>query len=310
MLLKAALVQKQIGVFDRKKGTSIGFKKCVNLASQFNTCRLSQSDAGTLRAIDSLRDAEQHCHVVVEEELLYLHVRALVTIFDEVLHRVFEERLADHLPPRVFPVSTLPLRDLNFLIDSEYRQITYLLQPGRRQRDEARGRIRMLLAMEAHVAEEVAVSEKDIDRIECAIKSEQAWPEVFPRLTSLQVQRVGEGVEMTVRFSKIEGAPVRFIAADDPEEAAAVREVDLQRKYRYSLTELAHHVGLTLPRSKALREHLGIDDDRQCLHIFEFGKTKLPRYSDRTIQRMREALGEVDMDAVWDEQRPRGRARR
>lgn len=310
MLLKAALVQKQIGVFDRQKGTSIGFDKCVNLASQVQTCRLSQSDAGTLRAIDSLRDAEQHWFVVVEEELLYLHVRALVTIFDEVLYRVFEDRLADHLPPRVFPVSTLPPRDFNFLVDSEYRQITDLLQPGRRRRDEARGRIRTLLAMEAHVAEEVAVSEKDIDRIERAIKLEQAWPEVFPRLTSLQVLRVGEGAELTVRFSKIEGAPVRFIAADDPEEAAAVRQVDLQRKYRYSATELARHIDLTLPRSKALREHLGIDDDIQCLHVFEFGKMKLPRYSDRTIQRMREALAEVDMDVVWDERRGRGRARR
>ena len=74
MLLKAALVQKQIRVFDRQKGTSIGFDKCVNLASQVHTCRLNQSDAGTLRAIDSLRDAEQHWFVVVEEELLYLHV--------------------------------------------------------------------------------------------------------------------------------------------------------------------------------------------------------------------------------------------
>ncbi len=31
MLLKAALVQTRIGVFDKKKGTSIGFQKCVNL---------------------------------------------------------------------------------------------------------------------------------------------------------------------------------------------------------------------------------------------------------------------------------------
>ena len=85
-----------------------------------------------------------------------------------------------------------------------------------------------------------------------------------------------------------------------------------QRKYRYSPTELAAHVGLTLPRSKALRDHRGIDDDRQCAHTFEFGKQKLPRYSDRTIQRMREALKNVNMDAVWQERRPRrrGQARR
>lgn len=309
MLLKAALVQKKIEVFDRKTGTSIGFEKCVNLASQRHTCHLSQSDAGTLRAIDSLRDAEQHWLVVVEEDLLYLHIRALVTIFDDVLHRVFEERLADHLPPRVLPVSTVLLRSLDLLIDREYTQITDLLRPGRRRRDEARGRIRTLLAMEAHVAEEVAVSERDIDRIERAIKSGEAWPQVFPRLTSLQAQHEGEGVELTVRFSKTEGAPVRFVAADDPGEAAAVREVDLQRKYRYSPTELAAHVGLTLPRSKALREHLGIDDDPQCVHTFEFGRQRLPRYSDRTIQRMREAQENVDMDVVWQERRPRPRGR-
>ncbi len=152
-----------LGIPQAVDGTQGSGEKCVNLASQVHTCRLSQSDAGTLRAIDSLRDAEQHWFVVVEEELLYLHVRALVTIFDEVLYRVFEERLADHLPPRVFPVTTLPPRDLNLLIDCEYHQITDLLHKGRRLRDEARGRIRTLLAMEAHVAEEVAVSEKDID---------------------------------------------------------------------------------------------------------------------------------------------------
>lgn len=308
MLLKAALIQKKIKVFDKKTGTSIGFEKCVNLASQGHTCGLSQSDAGTMRAIDSLRDAEQHWLVVIDEEFLYLHVRALVTIFDDVLYRVFEERLADHLPRRILPVSTtLPPRGLDLLIDRQYTQITDLLQPGRRRRDEARGRIRMLLAMEAHVADEVAVSERDIDRIERAIRLGHAWPEVFPRLTSLRTQHEGEGVEMTVRFSKTEGAPVRFVAADDPEEAAAVREVDLQRKYRYSPTELATQVDLTRPRSKVLRDHLGIDDDRQCAHIFEFGRQSLPRYSDRAIQRMREALQDINMDALWRERRPRGR---
>ena len=49
MLLKAALVQQRIRVFDKKKGISIGFQKCVNLASQVHTCRLSQSDAGSRR---------------------------------------------------------------------------------------------------------------------------------------------------------------------------------------------------------------------------------------------------------------------
>ncbi len=303
MLLKAALVQKQIRVFDKAKGISIGFNKCVNHARQADTCELSESDAGTLRAIASMRDAEQHWIVVIEEELLYLHVRALVTIFDEILHHVFEERLADYLPARVLPISTVAPNDLDFLINREYDQITDLLRPGRRRRDEARGRIRMLLAMEAHVAEEVTVSEKDINRIEQAIKADQEWGRVFPRLSTLQATQMGEGIELKVRFSKTEGAPVQFIAADDPNEAAAVREVDLQNKYRYSRTLLADHVGLTLPRAKALRDHLGIDDDPQCSHTFVFGSQTMHRHSDLAIQRMREALDVVDMDDIWENRR-------
>src|SRR5262245_38134064 len=39
--------------------------------------------------------------------MLFLHARGLVTAFDEILHREFRERLADHLPTRVLPVSTM-----------------------------------------------------------------------------------------------------------------------------------------------------------------------------------------------------------
>lgn len=41
-----------------------------------------------------------------------LTVRAGVTLFDDVLQRVFTERLATHLPTRVLPVSVDPPRDL------------------------------------------------------------------------------------------------------------------------------------------------------------------------------------------------------
>ena len=74
--------------------------------------------------------------------------------------------MADHLPGRVLPVSTQPPIGFDLLVDREFSQIRELLQPGKRQRDEARGRIRTLLAMEFHVAEGVDISEADIDRVE------------------------------------------------------------------------------------------------------------------------------------------------
>jgi hypothetical protein len=71
---------------------------------------------------------------------------------------------------RVLPVSTKPPISFDLLVDREFNQVRELLQPGRRQRDEARGRIRTLLAMESHAAEHVDISEADIDRVEKAIR--------------------------------------------------------------------------------------------------------------------------------------------
>ncbi|WP_415385174.1 hypothetical protein [Roseomonas sp. BN140053] len=290
MLLKAILVQKRVKVFDPGKQTSLGFAKCVNLAMQH--AGLTAEEAGLLRAVDAFRDAEQHWLIVVPEDVLYLHARGLVTIFDDLLRRTLGDTLASHLPARVLPISTQPPIGFDLLVDREYSQIRELLQPGRRQRDEARGRIRTLLAMESHVAEDVDVSEADIDRVEKAIRGGKAWSAVFPRLGSLDTQISGSGAAVVVRFTKKEGegAPVRFIAADDPAEAAAVREVDLQRRFHLPAKRLAALLKLTPPRSFALRQHLGIDKDKDCMHVFAFGSSKHPRFSDTALNRMREAL--------------------
>jgi hypothetical protein len=102
---------------------------------------------------------------------------------------------------------------------------------------------------------------------------------------------------------------VHFVPADDPSESAAVREVDLQRKYHLAPFDLADRLGLTRPRATALRRHLGIDDDDDCLHVFSFGSQKHPRYSDNALRRMQTALASVDMEEVWARHGPRRRAR-
>jgi hypothetical protein len=290
MVLKAILVQKRAKVFDPTKQTSIGFEKCVNLATQH--AKLTQEEAGLLRAVDALRDAEQHWMIVVPEDVLYLHARGFVTTFDDLLKRNLDDALADHLPSRVLPVSTQPPIGFDLLVDREFSQIRELLQPGKRQRDEARGRIRTLLAMESHVAEGVDISEADIDRVEKAIRGGKLRSDVFPRLGTLETQISGNGASISVRFTKKagEGAPVRFIAADDPTEAAAVREVDLQKRFHLSATQLAKAIKLTPPKSHALRQKLGIDADPQCMHTFTFGKSKHPMFSDTAATRMRAAM--------------------
>jgi hypothetical protein len=286
MLLKASLVQRQVNIQDPQKGHSVGFKRCLNLARQH--CGFSETQAGVFRAIDSLRDGEQHWLITVPEDVLFLHARGLVTAIDEVLAREFKEKLADHLPTRVLPVSTMPEAQFEILIDRECKVIRELLAPGRRQRDEARGRIRTLLSMEAHVADEVEISERDITRVEKALKSDKNWGDVLPRLKTVQTTMTGTAVELKVHITKNQGIPIYKIAADDPTNAAAVREVDLRKKYRYTPTELAQKLALNTNQSKTLREMLNVDGDPVMSHVFEFGKSKHPCYSDQALAAMKE----------------------
>ena len=156
MLLKAGLSEKNVKVFDSRSGRSIGFVRCVALASEHLSVTADQ--AGTLRTIDALRDDEQHWLGQIGEELLFLHIRATVEVLDDVMKRVFEEGLADNLPDRALPITTAPVDDFDILVDRQYRQIADLLQKGRRRTPEARALVRRLLALEGHAAEGVRVS--------------------------------------------------------------------------------------------------------------------------------------------------------
>lgn len=92
---------------------------------------------------------------------------------------------------------------------------------------------------------------------------------------------------------------MRFVGGDDPAEAGAVRELDLQRKFYMRATELAERLGLTAPKLAALRYHLGIDDDEHCVHTFSFGRSKFTCYSDNALRRLQETLRDVNMDQIW-----------
>lgn len=212
MLVKAALFQGKVKVFDKKSGRSISFDTAVNRSSQLAGFKLARDEAGTLRAIDALRDDEQHWYNDVSEGLLYLHARAAVTLFDELLFRAFEERLADHLPNRVLPVSTEAPQDILVLVDSEYANIAELLKPGRRARGDARAKIRTLLALEAHVAEDIKVSDADVNRVEKGIRAGKTRQQVFPKLNPLSADISGEGLTVKVKIVKQGGAlPVQLV---------------------------------------------------------------------------------------------------
>ncbi len=305
MLLKAGLVQHGVAVFDKRMGRSIGFEACVNRAREH--LNVTEEEAGLLKAVDALRDEAQHWLTDVPEAILYSHCRGAITLYDRLLQQTFQQRLADSLPSRVLPLSTEPPRDIQLLIDEQYSQVQALLQPGKRRGAEARAGIRTLLALEAHVAQEPdegpRVSEKDVDRVEAAIRTGQTRGQVFPQLGSLGTEVTGDGLEVKVRFVKSGGMPVTYVDADSDVDAAAVREFDLQRRYHWQLTPLAKKLGINTEASKAIRWKLGLEGDPTYHHVFKFGRTEHHQFNDNALRAMQDFIRDQDVDAVLAEYR-------
>ena len=108
---------------------------------------------------------------------------------------------------------------------------------------------------------------------------------------------------MEVRIVKSGGLPVTY--TDDPDaDTAAIRTVDLEKKFHMGPYDLADKAGVDRTRAVALRRHLGLDnDDDHFSHLFQFGGTKHRRYSNNALAAMREAIKTVDLDKVWSSHR-------
>lgn len=123
-----------------------------------------------------------------------------------------------------------------------------------------------------------------MNRVEKGIKAGKTRQQVFPKLNPLSAEISGEGLTVKVKLIKlVDALPVRLVRnGDDGEvDAAAVREVDLQKKFHWSPFDLADKLSISRPRATALRGHLGIDENPDCLHVFEFGSQKHPRLRHR-----------------------------
>lgn len=301
MLLKAALDSAKVTVFDKRTEKSISFEAAVRKCQELSSTKISDGDAGTMRVIDAWRDAEQHWYATVDEGLLYLHVRAAVTLYDDLLFKVFGEKLGDHLPTRVLPISAEPPQDFQLLVDREYERIAQLLHPNRRGRAEAHSRIRALLAMESHTDPDAAeIREVDVRRVERGVKAGNTRAQVFPKLSTVGSSVSGGGLTVEVKLVKTDGLPMTYVTAESDVEPAAIRMVDLEKKFYMGPYDLADKAGINRTKSTAVRRHLNLDsNDDTNSHKFVFGKQQHLRYSDNALKSMKHAKNSLNLDQLW-----------
>lgn len=202
-------------------------------------------------------------------------MRAGVTLFDALLTRAFGERLADHLPIRVLPISAEPPRSLDLLVDREFQRIADLLKPGRRASAEAMARIRSLLATESFTDPDAAEvrREADVRRVAEGIRDGKSRSLVFPKLSGLSSDIQGSGLTVEVRMVKSGGLPVTY-TNEASADVSAIRTV-ISKKFYMGPHDLADRCSVSRNKATALRRHLGLDaNDDHFSHRFVLGKTK------------------------------------
>ncbi len=313
MLMKAAIIERGGRIRDRPSAPqTIGFDACVRQGlSNGDVKFLDEEQALTIQMLSALRDAAEHHLVEASEQQLYVQAQSAITLFADILEAVFEEPLAQHLPDRVLPLSTNPPRDLSVLVSDEVELIRSLVAPKTRRRVEGRARVKSLAIMEAAIGGEIVQpSDGDLEKLLERIGQGDDWTTLFPGVASLQLDVGGAGIPYSLRITKKEGVPIHLVAEGTPGAATvAIRKIDKLGYYNMGLRKLAQHVELTEPMAGAVVAALRLKDDDECYAEFSIDSQNYKRYSQRAVDRIKEALPKLDLDDVWTRHRPRRRSR-
>lgn len=310
LFLKAAILHKGGKIREPYEKETIGFAKCVRKCLDDAGAKfLSEEEALTLQIINSLRDAAQHDVIDLSEQEMYLHCQAGVTVFRDLLVRVFGERLSDRVPDRVLPISANPPKDLHSLIEADFRTICDQLKRYSRSQVEAKAKLKSLAIVESSLAGvRSQPSELEVNALARKVQEGKSWQEIFPGVATLQVKTEGEGINVSIRLVKREGEAVQIVPAGAQEAIVmAVRKIDLLGYYSLGLHDVADKIGLSGPKALAVVHELKLQASDEYFKEFDIGSQHWKRYSQKAVERIQAALPSLDMSDVWRRRKPPGR---
>jgi len=303
MLLKASILHRGGRIREPRARETIGFDACVRRSlSDADIKFLIAEQALTLQTINGLRDAAQHHLIDVSEQQLYLHAQSGVTLFRDILKSVFGEDLATYLPARVLPISTVAPVDFTTLFETEAKEIRKLLQPGKRRKTDAYARLRPLAILDATIrGEKLQPGHGELRACAKKLKQGRSWNDVFVGAASVQFTSNGSGPSITLRLTKKEGIPVQLVPEGTPgASVVGVKRVSELDFYNLGHHKLAEHVGLSTNKTTAAIWHLDLQSDPDCSTVLVIGKAKFKRYSQKAIDRIKEAIAKEPIDQIWE----------
>jgi len=309
LLLKAAILHKGGKLREKPNAReTFGFGKCLQktISEQRVKC-VTDEQAITAQLINSLRDAAQHHFLEISEHQLYIGVRAGVTVYGDLLNSIFGQRLFDHLPERIIPISTRTPTSLEVLMDVEFQEIKKLVAARSRSLLRAKGKMRTLATLEASLrGERQQPSDAELARMLDGVRQSDDWRSVFPGISTLNLETSEGGLSVHLRITKKDGQAVHIVPEGTPGSTPiAIRRVDELGFYSLGLRALAGHFAPGLSESKllALIQHLKLQDSDEYFKELVIGKSRFKRYSRKALETLKEQLPKLDVEAIWARQK-------
>ncbi|WP_298622950.1 DUF3644 domain-containing protein [uncultured Zoogloea sp.] len=300
MLLKASILQSTGSIHDREKRYTYGFDRCLTVATE-QLKVITTDERATLSILDAQRDQAAHYYVEMSEDILYVHAQSGVTLFNELLKKVFGVALSDKLPSRILPISIRPPRDLVTLFANELAEVDRLLTSGKRQGAAAAARLRTILAFTVGSRDGgQRVPETEIAAAIAKRRKKNEWEVILPEVAQLRLSTDGSGIPITMRISK--DAPIAVRIAKPGEEVAGTvikQQIDPWDVYTMSRDDLASKLSLTGPRTHALIYELNLQADPECYKELRKKSQVFKGYSKKALDKLRQAKEELDIEDVW-----------
>lgn len=305
MLMKAALIYRGHPIRVKGQPKTFSSETCLRrILDQGDLRFITEDQANLLRALNTLRDGEQHHYVEVAEESLYLLAQGSFSAFRAIYREVFEDDLRSHLPERVLPISTMPPEDLESVFQHEVEAVRKLLQPGTRRRYQALARLKSLAIIEGALEGEVdPPTDYALGKLAEEVRANRAFEDMFPGVAALEITATGTGPSLDLQIVKKGGMPVSFsneiLDEEGPTPVLAIRRVNELGFYCFGRNDLADKTGLSQPRTSAVIWHLNLKSDDTCFKQIPIGKSTHERYSQAALARIREAIDADDLDEIW-----------
>jgi hypothetical protein len=323
MLFKAIIWDDRKTIQERGSGHAYSFKTCLRIVRALG--HLDESEAVVAATIDAHRDGVQHQDADVTEERLYLDAASGLRLFDELLFRVFGERIADHptFAGRMLPISANPPRELHVLTSNDIDHVRDLLKPGQRRHAEANALLRTLMVSEQVAADPMGdvtqPTEPQVERFARQLQKEKDWTKLLPGLAKLSLE-ADEGLTYNLRIVKKGEAPgVRVVKPGEPgaDEAMTALKYNELDRYPFYLSASANgaqnlvgQTGLNQYDVRALIHLLGLRDDEASFKVFKMGSQDHPRYSQKALKAIREARDAGRVEEAKEAIRSQARVRR